>query len=348
MTMARPTATRRRLLAALAALAVVLVAAVVLPGRLTHRPAEHSAGYHLDPTDLAAFEVGELGDGVRVLCYHYFRRDVDLSYLARVIGAVVLGAPTLGPQEFWTTPIGQFERHLRWFRDQQIAVLTLDDVLAYRQRGEPVPARAVVITIDDADRSVHQLAWPLLQRYGMRAHVFVPTSRVGRRWSGLDVCTWAELAEMQASGTILLGSHTHDLHFKVMTDRGRQPVFWNPDAIAGDQLAAAQGALAELAASDASTPDGVGLDPVLTDLLLSRRLIERHGRSPCRWLAWPYGFGHGALDSLAAVAGYAGTLSLRPTTVDDVTPSWHLGRFTLTAKTTPGDIAALFEPAGGP
>jgi hypothetical protein len=30
--------------------------------------------------------------------------------------------------------------------------------------------------------------------------------------------------------------------------------------------------------------------------------------------------------------------------VNDETPSWHLGRFTLTAKTTPADIAGLFEP----
>lgn len=339
--------TRRRWLAALAALAMAVALAAVLPGRLLHRPAEHSAGYHLDPTELAAFEVGELGDGVRVLCYHYFRRDLDPLYFARVIGAVVLGAPTLGPQEFWTTPIGQFERHLRWFRDQRIDVLTLDDVVAFQQRGEPLPDRAVVITIDDADRSVHRLAWPLLQQYGMKAHLFVPTSRVGQRWSGLDVCTWAELAEMQASGAIVLGSHSHDLHFKVMTDRGRQPVFWNPEVIPGDQLAAARDELASLAATDVGPASAVGVDPVLTDLVLSRRLIERHGQAPCRWLAWPYGFGHGALDSLAAVAGFAGTLSLRPTTVDEVTPSWHLGRFTLTAKTTPRDIAALFEATEG-
>jgi hypothetical protein len=146
---------------------------------------------------------------------------------------------------------------------------------------------------------------------------------------------------MSDSGTILLGSHTHDLHFKVMTDRGRQPVFWNPDAIPGDQAAAARQALAELADDGALPP---GRNPVLTDLVLGRRLVERHGGAACRWLAWPYGFGHGALDSLAAVAGYTGTLSLRPRAIDDESRHWHLGRFTLTAKTTPQDIAALFAP----
>lgn len=330
--------TRRRLIVA-AALAAALLALWVLAGHLEHRPQEHSPGYHLDPTELAALELGELDEGVRVLCYHYFRPTFDPVYLARVIGAVVLGAPTLGPQEFWTTPVGQFERHLRWFRDEGITVLTLPEIMAMRQRGQDLPERAVVITIDDADRSVYELAWPLLRKYGVRAHVFVPTSRVGQRWSGIEVCTWAELAEMSRSGEIILGSHTHDLHFKVMTDRGRQPVFWNPEAIPGDQVAAARSALVEL-----QDEPMAATDPVLVDLMLSRHLLERHTQMPCQWLAWPYGFGHGALDSLAAMAGYTGTLSLRPTTVTPRSPTWHLGRFTLTAKTTPGDIAALFIP----
>ena len=321
------------------------MALLTVPARLGDRPAEHSPGYHLDPTEIAAHEIGELGDGVRVLCYHYFRADLDPLYLARVLGAVVLGAPTLGPQEFWTTPVGQFERHLRYFRDAGVPVVTLDEVAGLRARGEPVPDRAVVITIDDADRSVYELAWPLLAEYGVRAHLFVPTSRVGRKWSGIELCSWAEMAEMAASGSIILGSHTHDLHFKVMTADGRQPVFWTPEEIAGDQVAAARAALAELDQRADRDAAPVGGDAVLLDLTLSRRLVERHTRTACHWLAWPYGFGSGALDSLAARAGYRGTLSLRPVTLDENTPAWHMGRFTLTAKTTPDDIAALFAVA---
>ena len=48
---------------------------------------------------------------------------------------------------------------------------------------------AAVLTIDDADRSVYELAWPLLRKYGMRAHLFVPTAKVGTSWSELEVCT---------------------------------------------------------------------------------------------------------------------------------------------------------------
>jgi peptidoglycan/xylan/chitin deacetylase (PgdA/CDA1 family) len=341
---------RRRLWIAPAILVAVTVAIALWRGGHVRRPAEHSPGYHLDPTELAAMQVGEIGTGVRVLCYHYFRPDFDPGYLVRVVGAVVLGMPTLGPQEFWTTPIGQFERHLRYFRDEGIPVLTLDEIAARQERGEALPDPAVVITIDDADRSVHDLAWPLLARYGLQAHLFVPTGRVASRWSGIEVCTWDELKEMADSGTIVLGSHTHDLHYKVGTDLGRQPVFWNPERIGPGQRTLVRRELDELGdpAADDDLAPARPFDPVAADLLLSRRLLERHTGHPCRWLAWPYGFGSGALDSLAAGVGFSGTLSLRPVTVDQGTPSWHLGRFTLTAKTTPADIAGLFARAEEP
>jgi len=344
------------MIALLSILGVVLVAAglLALRSRGLDRPAEHSPGYHLDPTELAALEVGEAGPGARVLCYHYFRPTVDAGYLLRVAGAVILGLPTLGPQEFWTTPIDQFERHLRWFRDAGVTILTLDEIARRQARGESLPDPAVVITIDDADRSVYELAWPLLRRYGVQAHLFVPTSRVGGRWSGIRVCDWPELKEMADSGTILVGSHTHDLHYKVGTDLGRQPVFWNPDRIEPAARDGLRRALREVAPATADEGEGEESDdalaalddPVLADLLLSRRLLEHHTGHPCRWLAWPYGFGSGALDRTAARAGFAGTLSLRPVAVADLTPTWHLGRFALTAKTTPQDIAALFPSAG--
>ena len=71
--------------------------------------------------------------------------------------------------------------------------MTLDEVADLVEAAGTFPARAVVLTIDDADQSVYKLAWPLLEKYGMRAHLFVPTAKVGSTWSELDVCTWDQL-----------------------------------------------------------------------------------------------------------------------------------------------------------
>lgn len=85
------------------------------------------------------------------------------------------------------------------------------------------PDRAVILTFDDAYRSVLELAKPILDRHGMRASVFVPTDWAGREepmtWPGIDqwrggehehelMCmTWDQLRELDAAGWEV-GSHT--------------------------------------------------------------------------------------------------------------------------------------------
>jgi len=298
---------------------------------------------HLMDTDLKRVD-----DGVVVLCYHYFRRTYDPDYMARVLGAVILNLPTLGYEEFWTTPIAEFERHLRFFRDQGIPVITLDDLA---DRGDDLPTPAVILTIDDADRSVYELVWPLLREYSVTAHLNVPTAKVGQRWSGLDVCSWEELAEMAASGNVLLESHGHDMHWKVATDEGYRPSFLHRDGLsAGDP--------ADLAAllPDVDDPGllSPGVRATLTgahalaaaDLWTSRRLLEtRTGRAP-EFLAWPYGFATAGLDSAAAALGYRGTLSLSAGPWRRGDDLWHLNRYAVTAKTTLELIGELFRDEG--
>jgi len=348
-------AKKTRQLAVLAAglLLVTLGVAAWLTGRgrlIAGNAEPHS---YLDPPrDLALTETPSPGGGVPVLCYHYFRRSVDPEYLLRVVGAVILNLPTLGAKEFWTIPGGEFERHLRFFRDEDVEVLTLADLADLSARGEPPPSRAVVLPIDDPDLSVYALAFPLLREYGFRAHLFVPTAQVGRHWNGLDICTWDQLREMAASGHLVIDSHTHDLHWKIPTDQGWQPVFLHPDHVPDLETTAGN-----LARND---PDR--LPPLLrralaspfaavtADLLTSRQALAIGIGAESRFLAWPYGFASGALDSVAAAVGFAGTVSLRPRAWDTTSSPWHTGRFGITAKTTPDQLAALFTevaPANG-
>jgi hypothetical protein len=332
-------------LRALPALAGVLVVAAALAaaggcgrrdGDGTRRPVATGAhsdamapGNALDPPQLADLPVVSDVAGVPVLCYHYFRGSFAPGYALRVLGSVLFGMPALGPREFWTTPAHEFERHLRHFRDEGIRVVTLDEVADLVAAGAPLPARAVVLTIDDADRSVHRHAFPLLRKYGARAHLFVPTAQVGRAWSGLKVCDAAELAEMAASGLVLLDAHTHDMHYKIPVDGAMTPVFLAPRHMPPARRLVDGGDPVAAVAAD-----------------LSRSLVETRrlggGRGP--WLAWPYGFATPALDSLAIGLGFRGTVSLAPRRFGPGDRDLHVGRFTLTAHTTLAQVRGLTKP----
>jgi len=286
-------------------------------------------GNLLDPPQLAALPAVPGVSGVPVLCYHYFRGSFAPGYAVRVIGSVLFGLPALGPREFWTTPTHEFERHLRHFRDAGIRVMTLDEVADLVSAGQPVPARAVVLTIDDADRSVHRHAFPLLRKYGVRAHLFVPTAQVGRAWSGLRGCDARELAEMAASGHVLLESHTHDMHYKVPSDGTLKPVFLAPERMPPARRLAA---------------DADPLAAVAADLARSLAEMRRLGSGSNPWLAWPYGFATPALDSLAVDLGFRGTTSLEPRRFGAADHDLRVGRFTLTAHTTLAQVRSCTDP----
>lgn len=305
------------------------------PGRTVATGAHSSAmapGNQLDPPQLADLPAVPGAAGVPVLCYHYFRGSFAPGYALRVIGSVLFGLPALGPREFWTTPAHEFERHLRHFRDAGIRVVTLDEVADLVAAGQPLPERAVVLTIDDADRSVYRHAFPLLKKYGVRAHLFVPTAQIGRAWSGLRGCDERELAEMAASGHVRLESHTHDLHYKVPVDGTPLPVFLAPAHMPPERRLASGG------------------DPVAAvaaDLARSLAETRRLGGAASPWLAWPYGFATPALDSLAASLGFRGTASLAPRRFGAADGELRVGRFTLTAHTTMAQVRAIlsWEPA---
>ncbi|MBD8531332.1 MULTISPECIES: polysaccharide deacetylase family protein [unclassified Massilia] len=59
-------------------------------------------------------------------------------------------------------------------------VMPLRKAMAHLQSGEPIPPRSVCITFDDGYRSIHDLALPVLRRFGLPATVFVTSGHVGK------------------------------------------------------------------------------------------------------------------------------------------------------------------------
>ncbi len=70
-------------------------------------------------------------------------------------------------------------------------VVSIHQVLAALDGGDPLPPRAVLLTFDDAYRSFADIAWPVLCSHGFPAALFVPTAypdsdRTGFWWDRLQ------------------------------------------------------------------------------------------------------------------------------------------------------------------
>src|SRR5208282_4673205 len=77
-------------------------------------------------------------------------------------------------------------------------------------RERETTRKSVVITFDDGFRDFYSNAFPILNRYGFTATMFVPTAHIGEnrlKFKGKECLTWDEVRELQKYG-ISFGSHT--------------------------------------------------------------------------------------------------------------------------------------------
>ena len=146
------------------------------------------------------------------------------------------------------------------------------------------PERAVVLTVDDGHRTVYSDMFPLIQRLKIPVTLFIYPSAI----SNADYAmTWAQLAEMKASGLVDIQSHT----------------FWHPNFnVEKKRLAPA--------AYEKFTQD---------QLVKSKAVLEQRLGGKVDLLAWPFGIHDDQLAQWAQAAGYvaAFTIERRPVTRSD-------------------------------
>ena len=107
-----------------------------------------------------------------------------------------------------------FEHQLRYLRDAGYYSASLEDWCLAMQTKTPLPGRAVLITFDDGYLDFQTHAWPLLQRYGFSATVFLVTGAIdeSNSWDRaygeqVPLLGQRELLQLQDEG-VTFGSHS--------------------------------------------------------------------------------------------------------------------------------------------
>jgi len=182
-----------------------------------------------------------------------------------------------------TTPV--FEAQLKLIQERGYKVIPLAAlVAALGDSAASLPERAVVLTADDGHRTVYSDMFPLIQRLKIPVTLFIYPSAI----SNADYAmTWAQLAEMKASGLVDIQSHT----------------FWHPNFNV-DRKRLAPAAYEKFAQDQ---------------LVKSKAVLEQRLGGKVDLLAWPFGIHDDQLEQWAQAAGYvaAFTIERRPVTRSD-------------------------------
>lgn len=114
----------------------------------------------------------------------------------------------------WRVTPEAFENQLRYMQKAGFHSISLKDWRAWIDHKAPLPRGAVLITFDDGYRDFLEYAWPLLQKYGFSATVYLVSSQIGgyNVWDQeygeyIPLLNWHEIRKLQAEG-ITFGSHS--------------------------------------------------------------------------------------------------------------------------------------------
>lgn len=97
-----------------------------------------------------------------------------------------------------------FKKQMKYLKKNGYRVINFSQLLDFLEYRKPIPEKSVIVSIDDGYRSVYNIAYPILKKYGFTATLFIYTDFIGVSRNAL---TWHQLAKMKADG-IEIGSHT--------------------------------------------------------------------------------------------------------------------------------------------
>jgi peptidoglycan/xylan/chitin deacetylase (PgdA/CDA1 family) len=172
-------------------------------------------------------------------------------------------------------PIDVFDQQMRYLKENGYRVISLAKLLDFVQYRHTIPKKSLVIAIDDGNRSAYKIAYPMLKKYGYTATLFIYTDFVGISKVAI---TWEQLREMKAAG-FEIGSHTKS-HSDLTKQREGE-------------------SKAEFMAR------------VKSELLDSKRLLDKNLKQETIYLAFPYGRYNERVLAISEQMGYKLGFSVR-------------------------------------
>jgi peptidoglycan/xylan/chitin deacetylase (PgdA/CDA1 family) len=154
-------------------------------------------------------------------------------------------------------PVRVFARQMRWLKAHGWEAITLDRLLAYLQRGEPLPPKPVVITFDDGYQEHRHTATPLLAELGLPHTHFLTTGKLGATtdWvvtaPNLPLLSPEDVRQMAVEHGEVVDFQPHGHHHTSM--------------------------------------EGIDPETARREVLESIRTVEQLSGRPARHLAYPYG-----------------------------------------------------------
>lgn len=160
--------------------------------------------------------VGVVCGGIGISTFGHTQTDERGTFLPIVMYHSIVDDPSKC-NDYTVTP-QTVENDLEYLKTHGYQTVTISNLIDYIQNDTPLPDKPIMLTADDGYYNNYYYLVPLLQKYGYTAVVsFVGeftdiTATNDPHVPEYSYCTWEDINEMLATGTVELGNHTYAMH----------------------------------------------------------------------------------------------------------------------------------------
>ena len=230
-------------------------------------------------------------------------------------------------------------RQFAWLAANGWQPVSIEQILAARSGGQPLPDKAILLTFDDGKKDVYTRAFPLLKFFRYPAVIALvgewlevpPGGTVdydGKPLPRSEFVTWDEVRKMTASGLVEVASHAYDLHRGLPSNPQGNT---QPAAIVRHYLG-----------NGRYESDTAYAERIRQGLLSA--IAKRTGQAP-RVIVWPYGRSNDTARKIAADLGMNVGLTLEDGWNDNMTPLASLRRHLIEHSPSLEEFAGLLRSA---
>ncbi|WP_294918460.1 poly-beta-1,6-N-acetyl-D-glucosamine N-deacetylase PgaB [Sulfuricurvum sp. PD_MW2] len=229
---------------------------------------------------------------------------------------------------------GNFEQQIHWLIENGYHFISVNDILAYRKKGVPLPQKAVLLTFDDGYQSVYANAYPVLKKYKIPSVIALVGSWLQAK-ENVDFnrhiiprnkfLSQNEIKEMIASGLVEIASHSYLFH----------------EGIQGNPQGNMQAAITTrrwLSDKKKYEDEKTYKQRIHNDLEKNNKFLKQYTGQEPRVMVWPYGRYNMEVRKIAESLGMPIGLTLDDGSNTRLTPLWGLRRILVEHRMNLGDL----------
>ena len=275
-------------------------------------------------------------NSLRIFCYHDIRDNLQETFKSNPDASAV--------------DTKAFTEQLSWLYHNGWVSIGIDELIASRNGGKALPAKAFMLTFDDGYKSHYTHVYPLLKAFNYKAVYGIVgewmqdnpdgfVSYSNQRWSRKEFLSWPQVNEMLKSGLVEVASHSHSMHKGILANpQGNL----EPAAITRQIMATWPNKV------QTYENDIAYHLRVRHDLAAMNDLIKQHTGVPPRAVIWPYGRYNASLLNIAKEEKLSIAFSLAPGLNLSNTPLNQLKREHILFNTSMADFINSTRTTGVP